>query len=243
MSLPVSCCATLLCQSTPFTAKTAYVEQFRRRAAAKQFEHADRATPAQLERLQHLGKLPLLLDVVHYCLQTSGRTMMEREQLLSLVASGNPSFTHGQSLRLQFDLLVSTLPAAFSRRAIGPAAAPRQLIGLTRRMGVEEMRAALKAAKDREEGEMREERRLAREALLRSVEGEEAAAKAAAEAARVPHVASPAKRSLHGALMAVSPGGTERPVAGNRAAAHASAADQPASRQLYRQHGAAPATT
>ena len=160
------------CQSTPFTAKSAYVEQFRRRAAAKQFEHADRATPAQLERLQHLGKLPLLLDVVHYCLQNSNRHMIEYDQLLSLVASGSTTFTHGHSLRLQLDLLVSTLPTAFSRRTIGQQAAPRQLIGLTRRMSVEEMRAALKAAKDREEEEMREERRLAREALLRSIDGE-----------------------------------------------------------------------
>ena len=215
-----------------------YVEQFRRRAAAKQFEHADRATPAQLERLQHLGKLPPLLDVVHYCLHTSGRHMMEHEQLLSLVASGSPTFTHGPSLRLQFELLVATLPTAFSRRSIGPADAPRQLVGLTRRMSVDEMKAALKVAKDREEDEMREERRLAREALLRSVEGgaEEGkvAAAAAVDVVRVAHVASPAKRSLHSALMAVSPGGTERPVADSRAAPTMNAADQPANRQLYR---------
>lgn len=229
------CVCVLCCQSTPFTAKSAYVEQFRRRAAAKQFEHADRATPAQLERLQHLGKLPLLLDVVHYCLTTSGRHMMEQPQLLTLVSSGSPHFTHGHSLRLQFDLLVSTLPAAFSRRTIGPAAAPRQLVGLTRRMSVEEMRVALKQAKEREEEEMREERRQACEALLRSVDGEVAAAAVVAEAVRVPHVASPAKRSLHSALMAVSPGGTERPVAdNNRAAAATTATDQPTGRQLYR---------
>ena len=226
----VAASCVVLCQSTPFTAKASYVEQFRRRAAAKLFEHADRATATQLERLQLLGKLPLLLDVVHYCLQTSGRHMMEQDQLLELVASGNPSFAHSHSLRLQFDLLVATLPAAFSRRTIGPATAPRQLVGMTRRMGVEEMRAALKAAKDVEEDGMREERRLARDALLTSVEGGRST-----EAASVPHVASPAKRSLHSALMAVSPGGTERPRAVNAiAAASTVAADQPSSRQLYR---------
>ena len=214
------------------------MEQFRRRAAAKQFEHADRATPSQLERLQHLGKLPLLLDVVCYCLTSSGRHMLDQEQLLSLVASGNPAFAHAAALRLQFDLLLVALPAAFARRSIGPVAAPRQLVGLTRRMGVEEMRAALKAGKDREEAAMREERRVACEALLRSVEGDEAAAAAAAaaavEAVRVPHVASPAKRSLHAALMSVSPGGTERPEANNRQASVAADAAGQAARQLYR---------
>ena len=211
------------------------MEQFRRRAAAKQFEHADRATPAQLERLQHLGKLPLLLDVVLYCMQTSQRHMMEQDQLLTLVASGNPAFAHASSLRLQFDLLLAALPMAFSRRTIGVAAAPRQLVGLTRRMGVDEMRAALKAGKDREEVEMREERRVARDVLLRSVEGAEAADVAAAvdTAARVPHVASPAKRSLLSTLMAVSPGGTERPVASQPAGA-AERGNQPSTRQLYR---------
>ena len=44
-----------------------------------------------------------------------------------------------------------------------------------------------------------------------------------AEAVQVPHVPSPAKRSLHSALMAVSPGGTERLVTDNQRPAVAGA--------------------
>ena len=52
-------------ESTPFTARGVYVEQFRRRALAEQISGVDRETPEQLQRLQHLGKLPQLLDLLH----------------------------------------------------------------------------------------------------------------------------------------------------------------------------------
>ena len=50
--------------STPFTARGRFVEQFKRRARVEQLSSVDRETPEQLQRLQHLGKLPQLLDLL-----------------------------------------------------------------------------------------------------------------------------------------------------------------------------------
>jgi hypothetical protein len=114
--------------------------------------------------------------------------MMEEEELLTRCMSGTSQFSNAGNLRLEWVLLQSTLPSAFLRRTAQGTGKPTQWVGLRRDGNRSEWKATLKAEKDREEGEMREERLQAKGRLLAAV---------------TPAVISPVKRSLTAALNAV----------------------------------------
>ena len=90
--------------------------------------------------------------------------MMEEEELLTRCMSGASQFSNAGNLRLEWTLLQSTLPSTFIRRTALGTGKPTQWVGLRRDGSMTEWKATLKAEKDREEAEMREERLRARTA-------------------------------------------------------------------------------
>jgi hypothetical protein len=104
------------------------------------------------------------------------------------------------SLRVELDLLLSSLPAAFTRRTVGPAVKQLSLIGFKRSLDLQQLKAELRRLQEREEEEMRAERRSRREQLLQETVAAQAA-DGSSSLQRRPHLDSPAKRSL-GPLLA-----------------------------------------
>ena len=186
--------------STPFTHRGAFVEHFRLRALSRQLDSLDRETPEQLLRLQHLGKLPLLLDVVHFVFTSPvGKPFMEEADLLQRLSAGNVQFANAAQLREEWGMLLAIVPGAFVRREVSGG---RSVVGLRKSTSMNAWKAQLKAHKDSEERSMAADRAHQRQLLKQS--GLDAGD---AEPAPRPRVESPAKRSLMDALSKVSPEG------------------------------------
>ena len=122
--------------------------------------------------------------------------MMEEEDLLSRVMSGGTQFASEGNLRIQWGVLLSTIPTAFLCRTMGAGTGGKggtKWVGLRKDGNLVEWKAQLKAAKEREEAEMRDERRRAKGQLQQEVNA----------------VVSPAKRSLTAALLGAADAGRQ----------------------------------